>query len=184
MRNYTRTALIGALLLISQLGFAQGQPAATENEYEEAYDWRVRQEMLYGVYIPQDLGEVFVQLNKLSEPDDRANFRMLSERDAATKPFFGLGRWMSHNWGFYGGSRLTAYLNQMGLFHPDDMTRFLLIMYHRHLNKTQLDPKPVVEGLLTARQEYERNRILENGEILNETTRKLEAPPQSAGGGR
>ena len=185
MRNYTPITLAAALLLMSQIGFTQGsQPAATEEQHEQSYDWRVRQEMLYGVYIPRDLGEVFVQLNQLSEAADRANFKMLNERKAATKPFFGLGRWMSHNWGFYGGSRLTAYLNQLGLFHPDDMTRFLLIMYHRHLNKASLDPRPVVDGLLTARREYEQKRLLENGEVLQETTRQLEAPPQSAGGGK
>ncbi|MEL6973488.1 MAG: DUF6794 domain-containing protein, partial [Bacteroidota bacterium] len=183
MKNYTPVAFVAVLLLTGQVGYSQSQPAATEEQHEQSYDWRVRQEMLYGVYIPRDLGEVFTQLNRLSEADDRANFRMLNERDAATKPFFGLGRWMSHNWGFYGGSRLTAYLNQLNLFHPDDMTRFLLIMYHRHLNKNPLDPQPVVEGLLTARKEYEQNRLLENGEVLQETTRQLAVPPQSAAGG-
>ena len=186
MRNYSQLTWIGILLLTSQMVFAQGTPAATEEQHEKSYDWRVRQEMLYGVYIPKDLGEVFVQLNRLSDPADRANFKVLKEHEAATKPFFGLGRWMSHNWGFYGGSRLTAYLNEIGLFHPDDMTRFLLIMYHRHLNNVPLDPKPVVEGMLTARRESEQNRLLENGELLYEATRKVEAPPQtsSTGGGK
>lgn len=178
-----KPALILLLIIVwwpSTSFFAQGQPAATEEEHEESYEWRVRQEVLYGVYIPRDLGEVFVQLNRLSEASGRANFMRLSEQGAATKPFFGLGRWMSHNWGFYGGSRLTAYLNQMGLFHPDDMTRFLLVMYHRHLNKKTLDPRPVVEGLLQLRREQEQTKLLENGEILFEESRILDSIP---GGG-
>lgn len=173
----TTVLIFVSLIWSDNLLFAQGQPAATEEEHEESYEWRVRQEVLYGAYIPRDLGEVFVQLNRLSEASDRASFVRLSEQQAATKPFFGLGRWMSHNWGFYGGSRLTAYLNTLGLFHPDDMTRFLLVMYHRHLNKKPLDPRPVVEGFLELRRKQENDRLLENGEVLFEESRILDSIP-------
>jgi len=172
-----RTLLFSLFCLLSGTAFAQGDPAATAEQYETSYEWRVRQERLYDVYIPQDLGEVFNQLNKLSEASGRESFRRLSEQGAATKPFFGLGRWMSHNWGFYGGSRLTAYLNQLNLYHPDDMTRFLLVMYHRHLNDKPLDPRPVVEGLLKLRREQEQEKLLENGEVIYEESRKLDSIP-------
>lgn len=172
-----RTLLFGLFYLLSTTAFAQGDPAATAEQYEASYEWRVRQERLYDVYIPQDLGEVFNQLNQLSEASGRENFRRLSEQGAATKPFFGLGRWMSHNWGFYGGSRLTAYLNQLNLYHPDDMTRFLLVMYHRHLNKKPLDPRPVVEGLLKLRRDQEQQQSLEHGEIIYEESRILDSIP-------
>lgn len=172
-----KPVLTAALLLTSIIGLAQGEPAATEADFEQKHEWRVRQQMLYGVYIPQDLGEVFVQLNRLSESTDRAKFQRLSERQAATRPFFSLGRWISHNWGFYGGSRLTVYLNTLGLFHPDDMTRFLLVMYHRHLNDNPLAPQSVIEGLLTDRQAAEQQRLLEKGEVLYEETRQLDSIP-------
>ena len=172
---------LGLFSLFTITSFGQGDPAATGEEYEKSYEWRVRQDVLYGVYIPKDLGEVFVQLNRLSEESGRKNFMRLSEQQAATKPFFGLGRWMSHNWGFYGGSRLTAYLNDLNLFHPDDMTRFLLVMYHRHLNKKPLDPRPVVEGLLELRQQQEQERLLENGEVLYEESRILDSIPKGKG---
>ena len=172
-----RTLIFGLFCLLSTAAFAQGDPAATEEQHENSYEWRVRQERLFDVYIPRDLGEVFNQLNQLSEASGRENFRRLSEQGAATKPFFGLGSWMSHNWGFYGGSRLTAYLNQLNLYHPDDMTRFLLVMYHRHLNKKPLDPQPVVEGLLKLRREQEQEKLLENGEVIYEESRKLDSIP-------
>jgi hypothetical protein len=171
---------IAFLLFLSLPTYSQGEPAATADQHEEKYDWRVRQQRLYGVYIPQDLAEVFTQLTQLSEASGRENFRRLSERDAATLPFFGLGRWMSHNWGFYGGSRLTVYLNQLNLYHPDDMTRFLLVMYHRHLNKKPLDPQPVVEGLLNTRRESDQQKLLENGKVIYEESRVLDSIP---GGG-
>jgi hypothetical protein len=152
--------------------YAQQGPPVNETEFEDKYEWRVRQERLYGVYVPADLGEAFVQLNQKSDASGRANFKALSEQQAATLPFFSLGRWMAVNWGFYGGSRFTAYLNQLGLHHPDDMIRFMLVMYHRHLNGTALDPRPVVVGLLELRQQAETERLLKNGEILHEETRK------------
>lgn len=176
-----KTVLSLALLLWCILPtdlLAQSPFPTNDNEYEETYAWRVRQERLYGVYVPKDLGEVFVELTKRSEADGRANFKALSEEQAATLPFFSLGRWMSVNWGFYGGSRLTVYLNQLDLHHPDDMVRFLLVMYHRHLHKTPLDPQPVVEDLKVKRQQEEQERQLQ-GELLHEEVR-----PGKVDGGR
>lgn len=168
-----------SLLFVSAV-YAQGPPPSSEQEYEKNYDWRVRQEILYGVYIPKDLGEAFVQLDRLSEKADRKKFANLSERQAATVPFFGLGRWISHNWGFYGGSRLTVYLNQLNLHHPDDMTRFLLVMYHRYLNKKPLDPQPVVEGFLKMRIESNNERLLQ-GEVIHEESRKVQVDSTKGG---
>lgn len=165
------------VLFIANTAFAQMKPASTEAEYEKSYEWRVKQQNLFGVYIPADIGEVFQQLTSLSDKNDRDKFKRLSEHEAATVPFFGLGRWISLNWGFYGGSRLSAYLNQLGLFHPDDMTRFILIMYNRHLNEAKLNPKEVIEGLIEARQEYNQKRALE-GEVIHEETRVLERPDE------
>ncbi len=173
------TSTVLSLLIIGGLS-AQSGPPATEIELEEAYQKRIQQEQLYGVYIPADLGEAFIQLNRRSNLEDRQSFIALSEQDAATVPFFGLGRWISYNWGFYGGSRFSNYLNQMGLHNPDDMTRFVLVMYHRHLNEKDLDPRPVVEGLLEQRRQSEQDRLLQ-GDVLFEETRQLERPDSTGG---
>lgn len=171
---------ISLLFIIMTIGFSQGKPAGTEEEYDKTYEWRVRQQKLYGVYIPADIGEVFHQLNSLSEKRDREKFKVLTETQAARVPFFSLGRWMSLNWGFYGGSRLTVYLNQLGLYHPDDMTRFLLIMYNRHLRGVDLNPKEIIDGMQEARQEYDQKKKLE-GEVISEEIRIRERPSGSGG---
>ncbi len=171
---------LSLLFTIITIGFSQGKPAGTEEEYEETYKWRIRQQNLYGVYIPADIGEVFHQLNSLSDKRDQDKFKALTETQAARIPFFSLGRWMSVNWGFYGGSRLTVYLNQLGLYHPDDMTRFLLIMYNRHLNKVSLNPKEVIDGMTEARKEYNQKQKL-RGEIISEEIRIRERPIEGGG---
>ena len=172
--------LFAFLLNLPFIMMGQEGPPATETDLEAAYQKRIQQERLYGVYIPADLAEAFVELTRLSSAEDRQRFAALSEEDATTVPFFGLGRWISHNWGFYGGSRFSHYLNQMGLHHPDDMTRFMLVMFHRHLNKAALDPKPIVEHFLEERRLSEQDRLLK-GDVLFEETRQLERPDSTGG---
>ena len=75
------------------------------------------------------------------------------------------------NWGFYEGSRLTVFMNKLGLHHPDDMARFLIVSFHRSLNKTPLEVKKLVEELLEKRESLKQER-LEKGTILEETTRQ------------
>lgn len=149
------------------------RPSETREEYESEYQERIKKETLYGVYIPQDLTDAFIQLNKLIEADDRQKFKSLSEEEAEHRLFFSLGRWIIHNWGFYGGSRLSHFLRELGVYHPEDMARFIIITYHRNLNRKSLDVKPLVESIQEKRlQEQQEKR--KDGQILHEETRVRE----------
>ncbi len=164
-----------ALSMIAFSISAQVEPTPANNaaEYEEEYRQRIRREVLYGVYIPKDLAEAFVQLNKLTEPSARQTFATLPEQAAYRELFHSFGRWIIVNWGFYGGSRLSHYLRQMGLTHPEDMAEMVITTYHRHLNKRPLDPKPLVEQILERRREQWRQRV-QQGTVVEETVRKRE----------
>ena len=109
--------------------------------FEQEYEWRIQQETLYGVYIPKDVNEALLELNRLIDQPSKKKFLTLTENDAAHKLFFSLGRWMSYNWRFYDGSRLSVYLQQMGIHDPEDMSRFIIILYHRSLSKEPLEVK-------------------------------------------
>ena len=154
---------------------AQKEAEAEQNAFEEDYDYRVRQEMLYGVYIPKDLEDVFRQLNEKTDETSREKFTAMSEEDAGRKLHFSLGRWIIHNWGFYGGSRLTKYLNDIGIFNPDDMARFIIITYHRELQRKPLGVKELVEGFQEMRA-TEREQRLQEGKVIHEETRKRQPP--------
>jgi hypothetical protein len=117
--------------------------------YEEHYQWRIRQEYLYGVYIPKDANEAVRELYRLTDAKSRAKFKLIHEDTAASKLFFSLGRWMASNWGFYDGSRLSINLQKSGINNPDDMARFLIILFNRSLNGRPLD----IPGLLKKIQE-------------------------------
>jgi len=79
------------------------------------------------------------------------------------------------NWGFYEGSRLTAFLNQLDLYHPEDMARFVIITFHRSINRKPLEVKSLVEELQAKRAELDQDRLLQ-GEILHQETRLREQP--------
>lgn len=172
----TKLLIICGLFLFVQTGIAQ-KPATNDAEFQKTYDRRVRQKVLHGVYIPKDLAECFVQLNRLAPPEGKANFKLLPEELIPTRAFYGLGRWIIHNWGFYGGSRLSVYLNNIGLFHPEDMANFILIGYHRHLHKKSLDVKPLLEGLKAKREEIQKAEKLK-GTVIHTEKRQRPQPAE------
>ncbi|GIV32138.1 MAG: hypothetical protein KatS3mg030_440 [Saprospiraceae bacterium] len=155
---------------------------AQQTDSEEAkYEWRIRQEVLYGVYIPRDLNDALVQLHKLTDAASKAKFKAMSEDDAVHKLFFSLGRWMTHNWSLYEGSRLSVSLQQMGIHHPDDMVRVMIRLFHRSLNGKPLE----IEALLKQVKEEEEKRKqerLKKGQILYQETRKVD-PAKREGNG-
>lgn len=163
------------LLFIPLLSVDLGaqKPPETASEYEKAYQRRIRRELINGVYIPKDIGDAFTELNRLTDKESRAKFKGIPETLAAQKLHFSLGRWMIVNWGFYEGSRLTVWLNQVGLFHPDDMARFIIITYHRNLQRNPLEVKTLVAEILAVRQRMEEARKKKAPKtILSEETRK------------
>ncbi len=159
------------LFFLPQLLPAQTRPPATKEEYEKNYRERIQKEYLFGVYIPKDMGDAFRQLDKLIDEESKAKFLSLGEDEAWHKLFFSLGRWMSYNWGFYGGSRFSHYLRSMGITHPDDMIRFTIVLYHRHLSGGPLDPKPLIDLILE-----ERKAQLPEKKVIYREVRKVERP--------
>ena len=160
------------ILIVSCALVALAQnPPTTEDEFEKQYQKRIKKESINGVYIPKDLADCFIQLNQLTDKDSKIKFKNMSEEDAATKLHFSLGRWMIYNWGFYEGSRLSYYLKNLGISHPDDMAQFIIITYHRNLNKSKLEVKDLLDHY-QMKQENLKKKRLEQGEIIHEETRK------------
>lgn len=129
------------------------QPANTKSEFEESYAWRIQQTHLVGVYIPKDLMDAFRELDKKTDENSKMKFKNLDEHSAEHKLFFSLGRWIWSNWSFYEGSRLSHWFKETGITYPDDMTKIILIAYHRKLNGKDIDFK----GLATRFKEQRRS---------------------------
>ena len=159
------------LILNYALGAIAQEPPTTEDEFEKEYQSRITKEYLNGVYIPKDLADCFIQLNQLTDDASKIKFKNMTEEEAAHKLHFSLGRWIIHNWGFYEGSRLSLYLKNLGIGHPDDMAQVIIITYHRNLNKNKLNVKELIDHY-QAKQELEKEKRKKEGEVIYEETRK------------
>lgn len=84
--------------------------------------------------VPSNLEETFVALKEMLSEEDLKNFRDTPENELSGKYHFGLGLWMRNNWGLWSESPLKDYFNEMGIFHPDDMSGIIITSFHRHLN--------------------------------------------------
>ena len=164
-------ALLALVFLITGQSWGQ-KPPETEKEFDEGYQNRIGLEYIDGVYIPKDLSDALVQLNKLVDRDSKASFKSVPEEEAVHKLFFSLGRWITRNWGFYEGSRLSHSLKGMGIYHPDNMARFIIRSFHRSLNGQPIDVKGQLEAI-AAQQEQDRQKRIQQGTVLYQETRKV-----------
>ena len=101
---------------------------------QQKYQQRLTLETINGVYIPANLGECFVELDKKLSEVDKNEMRALARRDDMIRYHLGLGMWMRNNWSLWGGSRLQKYFSDRGVRHPDEMSSVVLYHYHDWLN--------------------------------------------------
>lgn len=142
-----------------------------EEQFLKNYNKRIKKERLFGVYIPKDVPDALIQLNKLTPRDAKTAFKGVPEGVAVTKLHFSLGRWIIHNWGFYEGSRLSHHLKKVGVNHPDDQAKVIITAYHRYLNKKPLDIKKVADYYTEKRRkEFEEKK--KKGTVLSKKVTK------------
>jgi hypothetical protein len=150
---------------------AEQGPPSTAEEYEKQYQERIKQEKINGVYIPKNLDDAMLQLDKLISPDAQAKVRAVPEDSACMRLHHRMGQWIILNWGFYGGSRLSHYLRSAGVSYPDDMADFLIIAYHRHLNKKPYSIKELATKFKEKRKaEFEKEK--KERKVIKEEVRK------------
>lgn len=162
-----RIGWIAVLILLCGSLRAQ-DPADTlsiEEKIQKEYQQRIRKTHINGFYIPQDLQDALRMLDEVIEESGRRKFAEQEEDFAVQNVFFSFGRWININWGMEKGSRLTVALNKLGLTYPDDMVRFVMYAYHRHLNRRELNTEDLaakVKNIRLTRQK-EMKAELEGG---------------------
>ncbi|NLO70596.1 MAG: hypothetical protein GX102_06590 [Porphyromonadaceae bacterium] len=94
-----------------------------------------------GVYIPKDLSDCIEQIDIILPDTIKEMAIFWSESTFSANTHAGLGMWIRNNWGLWRESRLSHYFNNLGVFHPDDMSDIILTSYHRSLtlNDIKLD---------------------------------------------
>jgi type II secretory pathway component PulJ len=91
-----------------------------------------------GVYIPKNLEDCFSQINSFWNDSTKTQVKNMKEEEFTGKMHLGFGMWMRNNWHLWGGSRLSKYFNDLGVYHPDDMSGIILDSYYRYLSNEEI----------------------------------------------
>lgn len=161
--------------------FAQQEgPPSDEKEFEKQYQERIKKDKLNGVYIPKNLDDAMLQLDKLISPESQAKIKAIREDSVCLALHNRLGQWMILNWGFYGGSRLSHYLRSAGVTYPDDMADLLILAYHKKLNGKPVAMKELAPPFKEKRKK-EHQKEIQKGKIIQEETRKKDTTTTKKG---
>lgn len=83
--------------------------------------------------------DCFEQINSFWNDSIKTQVKIWEESEFTGKVHMGFGMWIRNNWRLWGGSRLSKYFNDLGVYHPDDMSEIILDSYHRHLNNKEIN---------------------------------------------
>lgn len=133
----------------------------TEAEYLKQYEENIQLEYINDIYIPVDVKDAMTQIDDLSNDKGKARLLEADEELAAERLVFGLGKWMIVNWNFYEGSRLSHVLKSYGVTLPDDMARFLIVSYHRHLRNAPLELEERGNKIFELRKQEQEKRNMQ-----------------------
>ena len=103
-----------------------------------------------GFYIPSDLDDALVELDRILGRRGRNEVLWAETEDEMAVFHFGVGQWMRNNWGLWGNSRLANYFTALGVHHPDDMSGIILDSYWRQTHDQPID----LEGQVRYYKEY------------------------------
>ena len=127
------------LLLISVLIIASCSVSNRTMGHKVQVSERFITDTIDGVYIPADLDACFKQIDGFWNDSTKTEIKNWSEDELIANTHFGFGMWIRNNWCLWGGSRLSKHFNDLGIFHPDDMSSIILTSYHRYLNGEDIE---------------------------------------------
>lgn len=110
-----------------------------EDQWRTEDGVRFTTDTLRGTYIPKDLNDCFKQIDSFWTDSIKNEIRTWTEDEFSGRVHMGFGMWMRNNWQLWGGSRLSKYFNEMGIYHPDDMSGIILTSYHRRLTGKKIE---------------------------------------------
>jgi len=154
---FTLVILIFWIWSPAQYILAQKTPVIIPKD--SVYQANIRQSHLYGVYIPRNIEDAMVQLDKLSTPEACTKMSAADEKSIGKKLRFGIGRWMEYNWNLAEGSRLSHQLRQKGLTFTDDMVEYLIILYYRHCKNQPLDADKLAISIAEKRNKWVKDQV-------------------------
>mgnify|MGYP000904710135 CR=1 FL=1 len=103
------------------------------------FEQRIKLTRIDGKYIPKDLNDAMMELNKIMEDGAKKKFAEMSENDARQKTHFSFGKYINARWYIQEGSRLTIWFQKNKIYDFDDMIDCIIVSYHRTLNNKPIE---------------------------------------------
>lgn len=106
------------------------------------------------IFIPKNLEEAHQELDRgLSEKAKEILIKDIKElpeeeRNIAEGALghFGIGLWMRNNWKLWKGGELAKHFNELGIFHPDDMSGIIIESYRAKLRNVEFPMNETVKS--------------------------------------
>ena len=111
------------------------------------------------IQIPNNLSECFDALElELRNSPEKEWFRNSTEDEVINSTHYALGEWVRNTWNLWDkDSKLYQHFNKMGLWHPDDISTFIIRTYHRFINKKELDLPRLINVYIEYWKNYKKN---------------------------
>lgn len=116
-----------------------------EEKRSYVYANRYTLDSIYNVYIPRDINECISEIGEMFSDTVKYSIMEMPESEFTSRYHFGFGRYLRNSWALWMGSRLSKYFNDMGIFHPDDMSGIILSSYYRFLINEDINLESQVE---------------------------------------
>lgn len=97
-------------------------------------------------YKPQTLEEAIEQLKKIHHDSTKTTIVLQQEVDFVSRAHFSMGGWVRNKWDLWKRKGLTKNFNEMGVFHPDDMSSIILTCYYRELKGLDWELQEQIKG--------------------------------------
>ena len=137
------------------------------------YEQRTKLTRIDGKYIPKDLKDALLELDKIMDEPAKKKFLEFNEEDARTKTHFSFGKYLNVRWSIQEGSRLSAWFQKNKIYNYDDMIDCIITTYHRTLNN-----KPIEFEVLATYYYNKRLKIAKELQKEKEARDKLKKKKQ------
>ena len=105
-----------------------------QEEDAKKYQKKLQKDTINGVYIPKNLEDCFIQLDKSLSDEDKQTIKQLVDKEETIQYHLNLGMCLRNSWGLWGGSRLQKYMLDKKIDHPDEMSAIIFEFYYDWLN--------------------------------------------------
>jgi len=103
---------------------------------------------------PKDLNEAIIKLDHAYSDKTKKEIFDMSESEYLTKSQFSSRLWIRYNWGLWHGTKLSVYFNDLGIYHPNDMTAIIIRCYYRHLHHKDYELEKLIKYYQNRRKKH------------------------------